>query len=76
VTMQRARTKEMIFSVPALIEQLSAVLPLRAGDVIFSGTPAGVGLGRSPQLFLHDGQVLSSSIEGIGDLRQTMRRAS
>lgn len=69
--MQKARTSEMIFSVPALIASLSAVLPLLPGDAIFTGTPSGVGQGRSPQRFLRQGEVLTSHIEGIGELRQT-----
>jgi 2-keto-4-pentenoate hydratase/2-oxohepta-3-ene-1,7-dioic acid hydratase in catechol pathway len=72
--MQKGRTSELIFSVPALIAQLSAVLPLLPGDVIFTGTPAGVGMGRSPQRYLQPGEVLTSSIEGIGELRQTFVR--
>ncbi|MBN9621015.1 MAG: fumarylacetoacetate hydrolase family protein [Actinobacteria bacterium] len=68
---QKSRTSELIFSVPALIAQLSAVLPLLPGDVIFTGTPAGVGLGRVPPRYLHAGQVLTSNIENIGELRQT-----
>jgi 2-keto-4-pentenoate hydratase/2-oxohepta-3-ene-1,7-dioic acid hydratase in catechol pathway len=72
--MQKGRTSELIFSVPALIAHLSAVLPLLPGDVIFTGTPAGVGMGRSPQRYLTPGQVLTSSIEGIGELRQTFVR--
>ncbi|MFK4272754.1 fumarylacetoacetate hydrolase family protein [Streptomyces milbemycinicus] len=67
---QRGRTRQLIFSVPALIAKLSAVLPLLPGDVIFTGTPAGVGLGRSPQRWLAPGDELVSSIEGIGELRQ------
>ena len=67
---QKGRTSQLIFSVPALIAKLSAVLPLLPGDVIFTGTPAGVGLGRSPQRYLRPGEVLTSSIEGIGELRQ------
>jgi 2-keto-4-pentenoate hydratase/2-oxohepta-3-ene-1,7-dioic acid hydratase (catechol pathway) len=72
--MQKGRTSELIFSVPALVAQLSAVLPLLPGDVIFTGTPAGVGMGRSPQRYLKPGEVLTSSIEGIGELRQTFVR--
>jgi 2-keto-4-pentenoate hydratase/2-oxohepta-3-ene-1,7-dioic acid hydratase in catechol pathway len=68
--MQKGRTSELIFSVPALIAELSAVLPLLPGDVIFTGTPAGVGLGRSPQRYLQAGEVLTSAIEGIGEIRQ------
>lgn len=69
--MQKGRTSDLIFSVPALIARLSAVLPLLPGDVIFTGTPAGVGLGRTPQRWLAPGDELVSSIEGIGELRQT-----
>lgn len=70
-TVQHARTTQLIFSVPALVAKLSAVLPLLPGDVIFTGTPAGVGLGRDPQRWLQAGEVLTSRIEGIGELRQT-----
>ncbi|WPB88560.1 fumarylacetoacetate hydrolase family protein [Streptomyces malaysiensis] len=68
---QKGRTRDLIFSVPALIAGLSAVLPLLPGDVIFTGTPAGVGLGRNPQRWLAAGDELVSTIEGIGELRQT-----
>jgi len=72
--MQKARTSELIFSVPALVARLSAVLPLEPGDVIFTGTPAGVGAGRSPRRFIRPGEVLTSHIEGIGGLSQTFVR--
>lgn len=68
---QKGRTRDLIFSVPALISRLSAVLPLLPGDVIFTGTPAGVGLGRDPQRWLEAGDELVSTVEGIGELRQT-----
>ncbi|MFE9597933.1 fumarylacetoacetate hydrolase family protein [Streptomyces hokutonensis] len=68
---QKGRTRDLIFSVPALISKLSAVLPLLPGDLIFTGTPAGVGLGRDPQRWLAPGDELVSGIEGIGELRQT-----
>ncbi|MFC6937186.1 fumarylacetoacetate hydrolase family protein [Actinomadura yumaensis] len=68
---QKGRTRDLIFPVPALIAKLSAVLPLLPGDVIFTGTPAGVGQGRDPQRFLAPGDVLVSHVEGIGELRQT-----
>ncbi|GHB47029.1 hypothetical protein GCM10010377_42480 [Streptomyces viridiviolaceus] len=68
--MQRGRTRQPIFSVPALIAKLSAVLPLLPGDVIYTGTPAGVGLGRTPPRRLAPGDELISSIDGIGELRQ------
>ena len=67
---QHARTNDLIFSVSALIARISAVLPLLPGDVIYTGTPPGVGLGRTPQRFLAPGDELISTIEGIGELRQ------
>ncbi|MEU6258583.1 fumarylacetoacetate hydrolase family protein [Streptomyces sp. NPDC047043] len=70
---QKSRTRDLIFPVPALVSRLSAILPLHPGDVIFTGTPAGVGLGRTPQRWLTDGDVLVSHVEGIGELRQTFR---
>ena len=66
---QEARTSGMAFSVAQLIAELSAVVPLQPGDVIFTGTPAGVGAGRQPPRFLQAGQVLESTIEGIGTIR-------
>jgi 2-keto-4-pentenoate hydratase/2-oxohepta-3-ene-1,7-dioic acid hydratase in catechol pathway len=68
VEMQKARTRELIFGVPELIEQLSRVTPLLPGDIIFTGTPSGVGLGRHPQRWLAPGDVLTSYIEGIGEM--------
>lgn len=68
-TVQSARTSDMIFSVPQLIAELSRVLPLRCGDVIFTGTPAGVGTARNPARSLAPGQVLETWIEGIGTMR-------
>jgi 2-keto-4-pentenoate hydratase/2-oxohepta-3-ene-1,7-dioic acid hydratase in catechol pathway len=68
-TVQDARTSDLIFSVPRLIAELSAVLPLLPGDVIFTGTPAGVGMARRPPRALQPGQVLESWIEGIGTIR-------
>jgi 2-keto-4-pentenoate hydratase/2-oxohepta-3-ene-1,7-dioic acid hydratase in catechol pathway len=67
---QHARTNDLIFSVPALVARISAVLPLLPGDVIYTGTPPGVGLGRTPARFLAPGDELISTIEGIGELRQ------
>ncbi|GHB51311.1 fumarylacetoacetate hydrolase [Streptomyces viridiviolaceus] len=72
---QKGRTSDLIFSVPQLIARLSAVLPLLPGDVIFTGTPAGVGLGRTPRRFLADGDELVSYVEGIGELRHRLVRA-
>ncbi len=66
---QLGRTRDLIFSVPRLVAKLSASMPLLPGDVIFTGTPSGVGLGRTPQRWLADGDELVSHIEGIGELR-------
>ena len=69
--MQKGRTSQLIFGVPELIEQLSRVTPLLPGDIIFTGTPGGVGLGRTPPRWLQPGAVLTSYIEGIGEMRHT-----
>jgi 2,4-diketo-3-deoxy-L-fuconate hydrolase len=68
-TVQDARTSDLIFGVPQLIAELSAVLPLLPGDVLFTGTPAGVGMARKPPRALQAGQVLETWIEGIGTIR-------
>lgn len=68
-TVQDARTSDLIFSVPRLVAELSAVLPLLPGDVIFTGTPAGIGATRQPARFLAPGEVLESWIEGVGTIR-------
>ena len=69
-TVQHSTTSDLLFSVPKVIEGLSAVLPLLPGDVIFTGTPSGVGLGRDPQRWLQPGEELVSYVTGIGELRQ------
>jgi 2-keto-4-pentenoate hydratase/2-oxohepta-3-ene-1,7-dioic acid hydratase in catechol pathway len=65
---QKGRTRDMIFPVPELISRLSAVVTLLPGDLIFTGTPDGVGFGRKPRRFLSPGDVLVSSIEQIGGI--------
>jgi len=72
-TVQDARTSDLIFNVPRLVAELSAVLPLLPGDIIFTGTPAGVGAARKPPRFLQPGQTLESWIEGIGTIRNRCR---
>ena len=69
-SVQKARTSSMIFGVAKLIAHLSAVTPLLPGDVIFTGTPSGVGGARTPPRFLRPGQVVVSRIAGIGEIRQ------
>lgn len=66
VSMQDGNTSEMIFNIHEQIAYLSTILELRAGDVIASGTPAGVGMGRG--VFLKDGDVMRAWVEGIGEL--------
>lgn len=68
-TVQDARTSDLIFSVPRLIAELSAVLPLLPGDIVFTGTPDGIGATRQPPRFLQPGQVLETWVEGIGTIR-------
>jgi 2-keto-4-pentenoate hydratase/2-oxohepta-3-ene-1,7-dioic acid hydratase in catechol pathway len=65
---QNANTADLIFDIPTLIETLSAAMELHPGDVIATGTPAGVGLGFKPPKFLQPGDVMEVSIDGIGTL--------
>lgn len=67
-SLQSSRTSRMIFAIPTLIEYITAVCPMQPGDLIFTGTPEGVGYARTPPRFLHPGDTLSSTIEGIGTL--------
>ena len=67
--MQDARTSDLIFSVAQLIEFLSGLCTLEAGDLIFTGTPAGVGSTRNPRRYLKAGEDIVSTIEGIGTIR-------
>jgi 2,4-didehydro-3-deoxy-L-rhamnonate hydrolase len=68
--MQKSRTSNLIISVPQLVAKLSSSVRLLPGDLIFTGTPAGVGQGRNPQRWLAPGEELVSYVEGIGELRQ------
>ncbi|WP_164102008.1 fumarylacetoacetate hydrolase family protein [Candidatus Laterigemmans baculatus] len=67
--MQRSRTNELIFSIPTLISFLSKIVTLRPGDLIFTGTPAGVGAARTPPRFLQPGDHCQVTIESLGTLR-------
>jgi 2-keto-4-pentenoate hydratase/2-oxohepta-3-ene-1,7-dioic acid hydratase in catechol pathway len=69
---QKGRTSDLVFPVPALIAELSAVVPLEPGDVIFTGTPAGVGAARRPPRYLAAGEELVSWVEGIGEMRHRL----
>ena len=74
--MQHSDTSMLIFSIPEIIAYCSAFLPLDAGDVIVTGTPGGVGMARTPQLFMQPGDVLEVEVSGIGTLRNTIRAES
>jgi len=65
---QQGRTSNMVFSVPQLIERLSAVVTLLPGDIIFTGTPAGVGAAHKPPHYLGEDDVLQTWAEGIGEM--------
>jgi 2-keto-4-pentenoate hydratase/2-oxohepta-3-ene-1,7-dioic acid hydratase in catechol pathway len=67
--LQHSNTRELIFKLPDLIAYLSSIIPLEPGDIISTGTPAGVGLGRTPQRWLRAGEQIEITIEGIGTLR-------
>ena len=73
VEKQNSNTKLLLFNINALIEDLSTVFTLEAGDIIATGTPAGVGAGRNPQEWMKEGDVMELNIEGIGTLINTVR---
>jgi 2-keto-4-pentenoate hydratase/2-oxohepta-3-ene-1,7-dioic acid hydratase in catechol pathway len=70
---QNGTTADMICPVPQLLEFLSKIVEFRPGDIIFTGTPAGVGMGQDPKRFLKPGENLRSWIEGIGEINTTFR---
>jgi len=69
---QDSSTRNMIFDVPELVSQVSKFMSLQPGDLITTGTPPGVGLGMTPQVYLKPGQVMTLEIEGLGRQRQTV----
>lgn len=74
-TMQDSRTSDLIFPIAKLIAEISAIVPLLPGDLIFTGTPEGIGAVRQPARFLQAGQVLETWVEGIGTIRNEIRAA-
>jgi len=68
-TLQSSNTRDLIFKIPALIEYISHATPLEAGDIISTGTPEGVGLGRTPQRWLRHNEEMVVTIEKLGSLR-------
>ncbi|WP_396218312.1 fumarylacetoacetate hydrolase family protein [Flavobacterium sp.] len=73
VEKQNSNTKFMLFNINDLIEDLSIVFTLEAGDIIATGTPAGVGAGRDPQEWMHNGDVVEATVEGIGTITNTVK---
>ena len=67
--MQQSSTSQLIFSVPKLVAYVSQVCTLTPGDLIFTGTPSGVGVARRPPVFLQPGDVVEVEIERVGLLR-------
>ena len=73
VEKQNSNTKFLLFNINDLIEDLSTVFTIEPGDIIATGTPAGVGAGRSPQEFMKDGDVMECNIPEIGTLINTVK---
>ncbi|MCW3079271.1 fumarylacetoacetate hydrolase family protein [Segetibacter sp.] len=71
--MQDGTTANLIFNVPFVVAYVSQYMTLLPGDIISTGTPAGVGLGMNPQLYLKEGDVMELGIDGLGTSRQTVR---
>jgi 2-keto-4-pentenoate hydratase/2-oxohepta-3-ene-1,7-dioic acid hydratase in catechol pathway len=66
--LQHSNTRELIFRIPDLITYISSITPLQPGDIVSTGTPSGVGLGRTPHRWLRPGETIITEIEGIGQL--------
>jgi len=72
VTMQKARTSDLLFSPASVVAYVSRITTLRPGDLIATGTPGGVGAGRDPKVFLRPGQLLETTLEGVGSCRNLL----
>ncbi|MFF2654221.1 fumarylacetoacetate hydrolase family protein [Streptomyces sp. NPDC058045] len=72
--MQLSRTSDLLFGIADIVAYISDIITLRPGDVILSGTPGGVGDGRDPKVYLKEGQVLRTVIEGLGETRNVCVR--
>ena len=70
---QNGTTRELVFGVATLVSYISQFMTLLPGDVISTGTPAGVAMGHKPPRFLHDGDVVALGIDGLGESRQHLR---
>lgn len=72
--LQHGRTSQLVFPIDDLVARISAICPLLPGDLIFTGTPEGVGNRRTPPRFLQPGETLVSRLDGVGELRQDFVR--
>jgi len=72
-TMQNSNTSQFVFSIPEIVAYLSRIMTLEPGDVVFTGTPPGVGFARKPPVFLKPGDVAEIQIDGIGVLRNPVQ---
>jgi acylpyruvate hydrolase len=70
-TMQDARTSDLLFDPVHVVAYASSIGTLRPGDLIFTGTPDGVGFARTPPVFIQEGQVVTTRIQGLGELVNT-----
>ena len=66
--LQNSNPRELVFKIPELIEYLSSITPLLPGDIVSTGTPPGVGLGRTPKRWLKPGETVTVTVEGLGSL--------
>jgi 2-keto-4-pentenoate hydratase/2-oxohepta-3-ene-1,7-dioic acid hydratase in catechol pathway len=66
--MQQANTRDLIFDIPAVLGYISAIVPLQSGDIVSTGTPHGVGLGRTPPRWMRPEEEVVIEIGGIGRL--------
>lgn len=73
---QNGNTRNLIFGVPTIVSYVSQFMTLLPGDVISTGTPAGVAMGHKPPRFLQDGDVVALGIDGLGESRQKLRAYS
>ena len=74
--MQSARTGDLIFSIGETIAYFSRWYRFQPGDIVTTGSPAGVGYAREPRIFMHDGDTVSVEVEGVGVLSNPIRRSS
>ena len=66
--LQNSNTRELIFPIAELVEYISSITPLLTGDIVATGTPPGVGLGRTPQRWIQPGETMTVTIDGLGSL--------